>query len=237
MQMATGGPPSTADAGDSLARAYRLAGTHGTGFQVVVRSDQPVAVVQHHPVPAAPEVPAGGPDHAGIGRVHRSAAGGRVVLAQMEVSGQATDRAVPWAERRRRQQNLQRGHEVAHGWPGGAGREQLYVPHRQSAGGHRRAGETHCGAWKVHHRAVVRGRRSGQHARPPETGCLPVFAHHAGGVRRHWRQARLAAGWQQPRAQGDGKRAGRGAGGGRQARGNPGPLPALTPVASPYLAQ
>jgi hypothetical protein len=71
----------------------------GDALQVIVGGDQAVAVVNFHPVAATPRVPPGGPDHAGIGCIDAGAAGGSEVLAPVEFSQFAGDRAAPLAKR------------------------------------------------------------------------------------------------------------------------------------------
>ena len=93
MQVAAGGPPGGAHPGDNLPHLHGVPRPDGDGLEVVVRSDQPVAVVNFHPVPAAPRVPAGSPDHAGVGGINPGAAACREVLAKMEVSVRPTDGA------------------------------------------------------------------------------------------------------------------------------------------------
>ncbi len=98
MKMAACGPPCGPDPRDHLPNVNGIARLHGDGFQVVVGCDEAVAVVNFHPVSAAPGVPARGAHHPGIGRIHPGAARGRIVLAQMEVAGGSRQRADPEAK-------------------------------------------------------------------------------------------------------------------------------------------
>jgi hypothetical protein len=67
MQVAAGGRPGGSHPGNDLAHPHRVTLLDGNRFQMVVRGDQPVAVVDFHAVPATPRVPADGPDDTGIG--------------------------------------------------------------------------------------------------------------------------------------------------------------------------
>ena len=87
VKVAACGPPGGAHACDGLAHFYSVAGAHANGLQMVVGGDEAVAVVNLYPVAAAPWVPAGRAYNTGISRIDRRAAGGRVVLPQMEVPG------------------------------------------------------------------------------------------------------------------------------------------------------
>lgn len=98
MQVAAGGPSSGADPGNDLAHLDGVPGPYRDGFQVVVRGDQAVAVVYFHAVAAAPWMPAGGTDHAGVGGVNPGAAACGIVLAEVEVPCRSGDRADPVAE-------------------------------------------------------------------------------------------------------------------------------------------
>lgn len=100
MQMAARGPSRSANPGNDLAHLHGIPCPDRDSLQVVVRGDQPVAVVYFHTVSAAPGVPAGGPDHAGVGRVDPGAAACSEVLAQVEVAARTGDRADPVPERR-----------------------------------------------------------------------------------------------------------------------------------------
>lgn len=93
MQMAARGPSRGANPGNDLAHLHGIPRPDRDSLQVVVRGDQPVAVIYFHAVPAAPGMPAGGPHHAGVGRINPGAAGCSEVLAQVEVSGSAADGA------------------------------------------------------------------------------------------------------------------------------------------------
>ncbi|MDQ0680171.1 hypothetical protein QFZ30_003553 [Arthrobacter pascens] len=111
MQMAAGGGPCGAHARDDLADLHGIAGMHGYGFKVVVCGDESIAVINFHPVAAAPWVPAHGPDHTRIRRVNPGAAGCRVVLAQVEVSGTPGDRADAQAKGRTLIEDFKRCHK------------------------------------------------------------------------------------------------------------------------------
>ncbi len=111
MQMAARGPSGSAYPGNDLPHLHGIPRPDCDGLQVVVRGDQPVAVVYFHAVPAAPGVPAGGPDHAGVGRIDPGAAACSEVLAQVEVAARTGDRADPEPERRAWDEEFQGRHE------------------------------------------------------------------------------------------------------------------------------
>ena len=113
MKVAAGGRSGGADPGNDLAHPHRVPLLDGDGLKVVVRGDQPVAVVNFHAVPAAPRVPADGPHHTGVGGVDPSAAGRRVVLAQVELSYGPGNRTDAEPEGRTRRERFKRRHEGA----------------------------------------------------------------------------------------------------------------------------
>jgi hypothetical protein len=115
VQVAAGGPPGGAHACDDLPHLHGIPCADGDGLKVVVRGDQPVAVVNFHAVPAAPGVPAGGPDYAGVGCVDPGAAAGAEILAQVEVPECPGNRADAEPKRRTRREHFKRRHEGALG--------------------------------------------------------------------------------------------------------------------------
>jgi hypothetical protein len=68
-------------------------------LKVVIRGDKAVAVIDLHPVAAAPLVPAHGPDHAGVGGIDTGAAGSSKILPPMELTGDSRQGARTEAER------------------------------------------------------------------------------------------------------------------------------------------
>lgn len=62
VEMAPCGGSGGADAGDDLTNADPIALLDCHGLQVVIRRNDPVAVVYFHPVAAAPRMPSCGPD-------------------------------------------------------------------------------------------------------------------------------------------------------------------------------
>lgn len=211
MQVAACGPPCGTDAGDGLAGPHLVAGPHGDGFQVVVCGDQPVAVVHLHAVAAAPEVPAGGADPAGISGVDRGAAGRGVVLAQMEVSRPAIDRAGAQAKRRRGHHDFQRSYEVAGGRADGACRQQRKVPGRRCprvSGG--QSPGCHCRAWEAHGRPTVGYDDGRKHAGTHDTRRRAAGRHDAGRTTGSSGFLPGDAAGQKPCTQGQGKDGGDG---------------------------
>jgi hypothetical protein len=98
MQVAARGRACGAYLGDDLAHLDGLPLLDGNPFQMVVRSDEPVAVVDLHPVPPAPGVPANGPDHTGVGSIDAGAARRSEILTPVELAGGAGKGAHPEAE-------------------------------------------------------------------------------------------------------------------------------------------
>jgi hypothetical protein len=98
VEVASGGPSGAAHLGNELANVDPVARSHSNGFQVVVRGNQPVAVVDLHPVAPTPGVPASGTDHSRIGGVHFRSARRGIILAEVEVTGGPGQRAYPEAE-------------------------------------------------------------------------------------------------------------------------------------------
>jgi hypothetical protein len=117
VQVATGGPPGGAHPGDGLANLHLVTRADGNRLKVVVGGDEAVAVVDFHPVTAAPGMPAGSPHNAGIGGVNGGAARSRVVLAKMEITCRPRQRAGAEAEGRARIQEGQRCHQETGGRP------------------------------------------------------------------------------------------------------------------------
>lgn len=111
MQVAAGGPSGSTYPGNDLAHLDGFPCPDGDRFQVVVGGDQPVAVVDLHPVAAAPGMPAGGPDNTSVGRVDPRAAGCGVVLAEVEVPRRSGQRADPVAEGRAWPEHLKGRHQ------------------------------------------------------------------------------------------------------------------------------
>lgn len=68
-------------------------------------------MIDFHPVAATPQVPAHGPDHAGVGGIDPRAAWSSEILPPMEFSGGAGHGAGSKTEWRARNQNFQRSHE------------------------------------------------------------------------------------------------------------------------------
>lgn len=86
MQVAARGPAGGAHLGDRLPHLDGVANANADGLQVVVGGDQPVAMVDLHPVAAAPGVPAGGADNPAVGGVNGGSAGRREILAEVEIA-------------------------------------------------------------------------------------------------------------------------------------------------------
>lgn len=86
MQVAARGPAGGAHLGDRLPDLDGVANANADGLQVVVGGNQPVAMVDLHPVAAAPGMPASGADYAAVGGVHGGAAGRGKVLSQVEIA-------------------------------------------------------------------------------------------------------------------------------------------------------
>ncbi|YCH18012.1 hypothetical protein M1E17_03605 [Arthrobacter sp. D1-29] len=94
MQVAAGGPSGGSHPGDHLAHLHRVTRLHANGFQVVVGGDKTVAMIDLYSVAAAPRVPARGAHRARIRGIDPGAAGGCIVLAEVEVtacSGEGAD--------------------------------------------------------------------------------------------------------------------------------------------------
>jgi hypothetical protein len=100
MQVASRGRTCGANLRDDFAHLDGVPLLDGDPFEVVVRGDQPVSVIDLHPVTAAPGMPANGPDHTGVGRINAGAACGSEVLAPVELSRSASQWAHPKAEAR-----------------------------------------------------------------------------------------------------------------------------------------
>lgn len=96
---------------EDLAGVDLLARVDSDGLKVVVRCDQPVAVIDFHPVAAAPWVPACSTHESCIRRVNACSARGGVVLPQVEVSGRPGQRAHPETEGRAGIEQSQRRHQ------------------------------------------------------------------------------------------------------------------------------
>ncbi len=113
VQVASGRGPCCPYPGDYFVNPDRVTLFDGDRFEVVVRGDEPVAVIDLDPVAATPGMPADGPDHTGIGCVDPGAAGCREVLAPVEFAGSAGNRAGAQPERGRRHEVLKGSHEEA----------------------------------------------------------------------------------------------------------------------------
>jgi hypothetical protein len=87
VQVASGGGSGGTDLGNHLTDADVIALLNGDAPQVVVRGDQAISMVDLNPVAAAPRVPTGRPDHAGVGSIDPGSTGGGEVLAPVEFSG------------------------------------------------------------------------------------------------------------------------------------------------------
>ncbi|MDQ0675675.1 hypothetical protein QFZ36_003236 [Pseudarthrobacter siccitolerans] len=126
VQVASCGPSRSTHFGDELSNVDPVARAHSNGFQMVVRGDQAVAVVNLHPVAPAPRVPSGGADHSRIGGIHFRSARCGIVLAEVEVARGPGQRAHPETKGRA-------GDEQFKGRPEEAGRgpSQPGGPHRQ----------------------------------------------------------------------------------------------------------
>lgn len=107
VQVAAGGPARGANGGNDLAGPYAVPGLNSDSLEVVVGSDQAVAVVELNTVAAAPRVPTGRPNNAGIGREYPGATGCREVLAGVELIMFPGDRAGAQAKGRAWCQELQ----------------------------------------------------------------------------------------------------------------------------------
>ena len=84
MKVAARGGARSSYPGNDLSNLDRFALFDGDCLKVVVGGDQAIAVIDLHPVAAAPKVPAHGPDHAGVGRIDARAAGSSKILPPME---------------------------------------------------------------------------------------------------------------------------------------------------------
>ena len=115
MQVATGGPPGGAHPCDDLAHLDGVPRPDSDGLEVVVRTDQPIAVVNFHAVSTTPGVPPRGPDHAGVGGIDSGAAACGEVLAKVEVSVCPADGADSVPKRGARRELFQRCHQRALG--------------------------------------------------------------------------------------------------------------------------
>jgi hypothetical protein len=104
---------------------------------VIVRGDKAVAVVDLHPVAAAPRVPSCGTYHSGIRGVHFGFTGGRVVLAEMEVSCGPGERAYAETEGRAGVKLLEGCHQESSRRPAEPGRVHYQGPFPVVASNHR----------------------------------------------------------------------------------------------------
>lgn len=93
MQMAPGGPAGGSHPRHDLPCLDLVPGADGNGFEMVVGGDEAIAVVDLHPVSAAPGVPPDRPYHSGVGGVDPGAAGGGIILAPVEFSWLTVQRA------------------------------------------------------------------------------------------------------------------------------------------------
>jgi hypothetical protein len=128
MQVAARGPPCAANTRDDLARLHRVTRTDTDGIKVVVGGDKSVAVIDFHAVAATPGVPSGRAHNTGVSCVDGCAAGGRIILAQMEITSGPADRTDPETERRTRIEKLKRGHQKTGARPAHARRPYRQVP-------------------------------------------------------------------------------------------------------------
>ena len=99
MQVAACGPSGGSYPRDDLAYLHSVARVDTDGLEVVVGGDEAVPVVNLYPVAATPRMPACRTHNPGVGCVDGRAAGGGVVLAQVEVPSRPAERADPKAER------------------------------------------------------------------------------------------------------------------------------------------
>ncbi|MDQ0729592.1 hypothetical protein QFZ57_000386 [Arthrobacter sp. B1I2] len=113
MKMAACGPSGGANTSDHLAHLHLVAGLDTDGLKVVVGGDEPVAVVDLHPVATAPGVPSGGAHNTGISRMDGCATGRCIILAQVEIPRRPAERTDPETERRARIEELKRCHQEA----------------------------------------------------------------------------------------------------------------------------
>ncbi|MGY2743871.1 hypothetical protein ACVWZ8_000988 [Arthrobacter sp. UYCu723] len=156
MEMTSRGGSSGADPGNDLADTHRIALLNGYGLKVVVGGDEPVAMVDLHPVPAAPGVPADGPHHAGVGRIDPGAAGSGVVLAPVEFAGVTSQRARAQTVGGRLTKRFQRRHEPAQRRTFQAGGGDIQLPASALLGA-----RLNRGAAKANQRRGVRGESDG----------------------------------------------------------------------------
>lgn len=98
MEMAACRGPRGPDLSDEFPHLDRLALLHTDALKVVVGGDQAVAVIDFHPVAAAPGMPPHCPHHAGIRRINVGSAGGSKVLAPVEFACRPVDGTCPQAK-------------------------------------------------------------------------------------------------------------------------------------------
>ena len=111
MQVAARGPSSSTHPRNDLAHLDGVPCPDRDRLQVVVRGDQPVAVIDLHPVAAAPRMPAGGADNTRVGRIDPGAAACRIVLAEVEVPCRSREGADPVAKGRTRPEDFKGRHQ------------------------------------------------------------------------------------------------------------------------------
>ncbi|GAA1260806.1 hypothetical protein GCM10009589_11110 [Arthrobacter pascens] len=111
VEVAPGGRSCGTHLGNDLTDTDSVALGNCHGLEVVVRGDEPIAMVDLHPVSAAPRMPSCGSHNSGIGRVDTGATGSGEILAPVELTGFARQGVMPQAEGGTRIQNLERGHE------------------------------------------------------------------------------------------------------------------------------
>jgi hypothetical protein len=149
MKVAAGGGSGGPHPGNDLPHPHGVALLDRDRLQVVIRGDEAVAVVDFHPIAAAPRVPPHGPHHTGVGGVNPGAARRREVLAPVELARVSRQGAGAQPERGRRHERFQRGHEETVRGPAQGRRGHIELPahsfpgdrvHRAPAEGQERQG-------------------------------------------------------------------------------------------------
>ena len=111
VEVASGGRSCGAHLGNDLTDTDWVTLCNCHGLEVVVRGDEPIAMVDLHPVAAAPRMPACGSHNSGISRVDTRATRSGKILAPVELTGFPCQGVMPQAEGGTRIQNLERGHQ------------------------------------------------------------------------------------------------------------------------------